>query len=93
MCGRKRKDESGGALRYQWIPARGLNRSDIADPVASPDGNITYQVVGYNNSTCFTDTALARVYVRAVPVVNASPDMVIATGSVIPLPATGAGYY
>ncbi|MEZ2442151.1 PKD domain-containing protein [Chitinophaga sp. RCC_12] len=90
-AGESVKMNAGGALRYQWVPARGLNRTDIADPVASPDGNITYQVVGYNNSTCFTDTALAKVYVRAVPVVNAGPDMVIATGSVIPLPVTGSG--
>ncbi|TWF45609.1 gliding motility-associated-like protein [Chitinophaga polysaccharea] len=81
---------AGGALRYQWIPARGLNRADIANPIASPDGNITYQVVGYNNSTCFTDTVLARVYVRTAPKVNAGPDIVTATGSVIPLPVTGS---
>lgn len=81
---------AGGALRYQWIPARGLNKSDIPDPIASPDGNITYQVVGYNNSTCFTDTVLARVYVRDAPTVNAGPDIVTATGSVIPLPVKGS---
>ncbi|SEW30931.1 PKD domain-containing protein [Chitinophaga arvensicola] len=81
---------AGGALRYQWIPARGLNRADIQRPTSTPDGNITYQVVGYDNSNCFTDTALARVYVRSAPVVNAGPDMVIATGSVIPLPVTGS---
>jgi gliding motility-associated-like protein len=82
--------QAGGALRYQWIPAKGLNRADIPDPVATPDGNITYQVVGYNNSTCFTDTVLAKVYVRAAPVVNAGPDIVTATGSIIPLPVKGS---
>lgn len=81
---------AGGALRYQWIPAAGLNRGDVPDPIATPDGNITYQVVGYNNSACFTDTALARVYVRAAPQVDAGPDMVVATGSVIPLPVKGS---
>jgi len=82
--------QAGGALRYQWIPSRGLNRTDIPNPVASPDGNITYQVIGYNNSTCFTDTALAKVYVRSAPVVNAGPDIVTATGSIIPLPVKGS---
>ncbi|MFY0254697.1 PKD domain-containing protein [Chitinophaga sp. 30R24] len=82
--------QAGGALRYQWIPSRGLNRSDISNPIATPNDNITYQVVGYNNSTCFTDTALAKIYVRAAPVVNAGPDMVVSIGSVIPLPVTGS---
>ncbi|CAL1516656.1 hypothetical protein MMC2321_00379 [Chitinophaga sp. MM2321] len=81
---------AGGALRYQWIPARGLDHSDVAEPVATPDGNITYQVVGYDNKGCFTDTAIARVYVRPAPEVNAGPDMVIPTGSVITLPANGS---
>ncbi|RFS24620.1 PKD domain-containing protein [Chitinophaga silvatica] len=79
--------QTGGALTYKWIPDRGLNRSDIANPVAKPDGNITYQVVGYNDNTCFTDTVLARIYVRTAPTIDLGPDIVLPTGSVLQIPA------
>ncbi|MCW3463367.1 PKD domain-containing protein [Chitinophaga nivalis] len=81
---------AGGALSYRWIAGKGLDRTDIPDPVATPDNTTTYQVVGYDNESCFTDTALAKVHVREAPTVNAGPDMEIPTGTVIPLPVTGS---
>ncbi|WP_143305020.1 PKD domain-containing protein [Chitinophaga vietnamensis] len=81
---------AGGAMHYRWIPARGLNRDDIPNPVASPAGNITYQVVGWDDNGCFADTALARVFVRPAPVIKAGPSVTVPTGTVVPINAQGS---
>ncbi|MBC9930697.1 PKD domain-containing protein [Chitinophaga qingshengii] len=82
--------QSGGALRYNWSPSSGLDRTDIPDPIAKPAATTTYQVVGYDNAGCFTDTAKATVTVRPTPQINLGPDMEIASGSVVPIPAVGS---
>jgi len=79
-----------GAVSYKWIPATGLNKSDIANPLATPDSTITYQVVGFGNDNCFTDTLSATVTVHPAPVVNAGADMEVPTGTVVQLPVTGS---
>ncbi|SEA71102.1 gliding motility-associated C-terminal domain-containing protein [Chitinophaga terrae (ex Kim and Jung 2007)] len=78
--------QAGGALTFKWIPGLGLNRSDIANPIAKPEKNITYKVVGYNDSNCFTDTALARVFVRQAPKIDLGPDQVLPSGTILNLP-------
>ncbi len=46
-----------GAIRYNWAPATGLNRTNIANPVASPLTPMQYVVTGYNRYGCAdTDT-------------------------------------
>jgi gliding motility-associated-like protein len=46
-----------GAIRYNWAPATGLNRTNIANPVASPITPMQYVVTGYNRYGCAdTDT-------------------------------------
>ncbi|WP_160711551.1 PKD domain-containing protein [Chitinophaga solisilvae] len=91
MCaGKNAQLLAGGALRYKWTPSAWLDRPDMPDPVANPEENITYQVVGYDDKGCFTDTARARVFVHPSPVVNAGPDMVIPVGSPVTIPAIGS---
>lgn len=82
--------QSGGAYRYKWIPATGLDNANIADPVATPATTTNYQVVGYDDIGCFTDTVLAKVTVQPSPQVNLGPDMEVAAGSIIPIPAVGS---
>jgi gliding motility-associated-like protein len=79
-----------GAVSYKWTPATGLSNPDIANPLATPQSTITYQVVGYGNDNCFTDTLTSTVTVHPAPVVDAGEDMVVPTGTVIQLPVTGS---
>lgn len=43
---------ASGGTRYSWTPATGLNRSDVADPVASPVATTHYEVKVSDNSGC-----------------------------------------
>ncbi|MBW8685401.1 PKD domain-containing protein [Chitinophaga rhizophila] len=79
-----------GAVTYKWSPATGLNNTDISNPMATPETNMTYQVVGYGNDNCFTDTAIVTVTIHDAPTVNAGDDMTIPTGTTIQLPVTGS---
>lgn len=51
-----------GAIRYNWTPTTGLNRSNIANPVASPITPMQYVVTGYNRYGCAdTDTVQLNI--------------------------------
>jgi gliding motility-associated-like protein len=76
-----------GANSYLWSPATGLNRTDIATPMASPTATTVYQVVGYDGHNCFSDTAFIKVTVGPVPVVDLGADLNLATGDVVTLNA------
>lgn len=79
---------ANGASSYQWSPAIGLNNSTSANPVASPSVSTTYKVVGFDNVSCFTDTAYIRVGVGQYPVVKLGPDQTLATGTEFQLKAS-----
>ncbi len=53
--------QAGGALRYLWQPATGLNDPNLSAPVASPRSTTTYTVTGTNAEGC---TGEATVEVR-----------------------------
>ena len=72
---------AGTAKLYSWSPAHGLNRANIATPIAAPKTTTTYQVVGFDGHSCFTDTALIKVVVNPRPRVDVGPDVTTATGS------------
>lgn len=83
---------ASGAASYIWSPAEGLNRADIADPVASPSSSTRYRVIGRDAYGCFTDTGYVNVTVGLIPTVNAGPDLTSAAGSTITLnPVTQNG--
>ena len=80
------------AMRYIWSPSTGLNATDIANPVASPDSSTTYQVIGYDDHHCFADTASVRVTVGPNPQLQIGPDVTASAGSsVIFSPVTQNG--
>lgn len=79
-----------GAVSYKWIPETGLSQSDISNPTVTAETSVTYQVIGYGNDNCFTDTAVATVNVHTTPVVNAGEDVTIPTGSTIQLSVIGS---
>jgi gliding motility-associated-like protein len=43
---------ASGAVNYTWSPATGLSNTHIANPVASPAGDITYVVKGTDQHGC-----------------------------------------
>jgi gliding motility-associated-like protein len=48
---------------YLWEPATGLNRTDIANPVATLSNNIVYSLKVYTPEGCFDyDTIAVRVF-------------------------------
>jgi len=50
-------------LSYKWIPSTGLDHDDVANPVASPSQDITYQVVVTSAHGC---QAMASVSVKVL---------------------------
>jgi large repetitive protein len=79
---------ASGASKYVWFPSSGLNRTDIATPIASPALTTRYRVVGYDNEGCFTDTAYITVAIGEYPTVDLGPDKVLSTGTLFPLLTT-----
>lgn len=73
------------ADRYTWSPSTGLNADNIANPVASPNSSTTYQVIGYDNHNCFTDTGYVLISVGTSPYLNIGPDITATSGSTITL--------
>jgi gliding motility-associated-like protein len=52
-----------GASLYLWEPSTGLNRNDIANPVATLNNSITYSLKAYTPEGCFDyDTISIRVF-------------------------------
>ena len=79
-----------GAASYQWINSAGISDLYSAAPVLSPAVSSTYTVVGYDDGHCFTDTASVRIDIKALPTINAGPDIEALTGNPVPLQANGS---
>ena len=73
------------ADQYSWSPAIGLNYTNIAEPIATPNSNITYQVIGYDAHHCFSDTGYVNITVNQNPSVNAGADIEAAAGTTVTL--------
>lgn len=74
-----------GADRYLWSPATGLNRPDIASPVAKPLSTTNYRVIGTDQQGCFSDTGYVKITVGQSPQVDAGPDLTLSAGDVVTL--------
>lgn len=79
-----------GAVRYRWIPATGLNDAGLAAPIATPSATTRYQVVGYGNDACFTDTVAVTVNVHRAPVITVPQVLTVPSGTQMPAPVTGS---
>ncbi|MEO6220313.1 MAG: PKD domain-containing protein, partial [Ginsengibacter sp.] len=69
------------AENYLWTPAQSLNNPSIANPIASPNTNTTYKVIGFDSAKCFKDSAYVTVSTFNYPTVNAGPDKTIKAGT------------
>ncbi|MBS1748592.1 MAG: PKD domain-containing protein [Bacteroidetes bacterium] len=80
-----------GADNYEWINnIIGLNNTTSPNPMASPQINTTYTVVGNDQYHCFSDTKSVTVAVKPLPSVTAPNDMELLTGDVVTLPTTAS---
>ncbi len=81
-----------GATSYVWSPAAGLNNTNIANPVASPDTTTRYMVIGYDANNCFKDTGYVKITVNPIPAIELGPDVTLPTGTIYPIrPLTISG--
>lgn len=55
--------QASGATLYLWQPSRWLDNDTIANPLATPQAPVTYQVIGINEYGC-TDTAEVTIDIR-----------------------------
>ncbi|MGX5820413.1 PKD domain-containing protein [Chitinophaga lutea] len=91
MCNsRQTQLHASGAVRYQWLPATGLQRADVADPLARPAQTTRYQVVGFGQDACFTDTAEVLVTVNPSPQLTVPGETIVPAGSSQPLTVRGS---
>ena len=74
---------ASGANTYLWSPPQGLNRTNIANPIAGPRATTLYKVVGYDGYNCFTDTNYVTLTVGPNPWLNLGPDLNLSTGTVV----------
>ncbi|MRG48212.1 PKD domain-containing protein [Chitinophaga sp. SYP-B3965] len=88
--GKQTQLTASGALRYRWIPSTGLSRADIATPFARPATTTQYQVIGYGNDACFTDTANVLVTVNPSPEITTGPGRVVPAGTEVTLNVQGS---
>ncbi len=83
---------SGGSVSYVWAPATGLSSTTAAFVTASPTTTTSYTITGTGLNGC-TSSIVNTVTVNPLPVVTASPDVDLCTGSSAVLSASGAATY
>ncbi len=72
---------ASGAQNYQWYPPDYLSSTTTASTTTRPLQDITYHVIGKDNSNCFTDTAEIKVSVGKTTAINIGLDTVLQSGS------------
>lgn len=76
--------QASGGDTYEWIPATGLSDPFVADPIATPNGPITYEVVV--GTFCGTDTTTVQIIFEDPQGVGL-PDIELCLGDGVPLNA------
>ena len=82
---------ASGTDFYSWSPLTGLSDPHISNPIARPQQDIIYQVIGTDKFGCFSDTGFIPIRVYSIPLVNAGTDKTINVGqSVAIMPVLSA---
>ncbi len=80
---------AGGSI-YSWTPTIGLSNSNIANPTANPTSSRTYTLVVTDANGC-KDTTTAQVVVNSLPIVWATGNANVCSGSSATLYASPVG--
>jgi gliding motility-associated-like protein len=92
MCtGQQTQLHATGAVSYRWLPATGLSRADVGNPLANPPSTTAYRVVGYGNDNCFTDTADVTLTVHPSPEIRTGGPREVPAGTSQTLQVQGSG--
>jgi gliding motility-associated-like protein len=85
---------ASGAAIYNWTPAEGLSNTTIANPVATPTSNeigiTNFQVTGWDNIKCFSDTKSIQITTFNYPTLNLGPNVTIPVGTSYQINGTGS---
>lgn len=81
-----------GGISYSWSPAVYVSDATIADPLAFPDTNTLFIVMGMDSAGC-SNTDSLNVFVLSSASVDAGPDTAICAGDSIQLQASGGLSY
>jgi gliding motility-associated-like protein len=81
-----------GGVQFEWSPATYLNNPSIANPVSTPEQNITYTLTATDQNGC-TGTDQVTVSVNQLPTVTAAPATEVCAGDVVQLQSSGALTY
>jgi hypothetical protein len=85
---------SGSNLSYAWSPATGLSATNIANPIASPSNNTTYQVTVTNNNCSVTfPVAISIINTNTASISSSPTGNNICFGDSLYLFATGGASY
>ena len=85
--GQSRQLFAKGAASYSWYPETGLSNKNAASPVAKPLVTTTYQVVGKDNYSCFSDSAEVRITVGNPTRIHIGNDTTVTAGGTYQLNA------
>jgi gliding motility-associated-like protein len=75
------------ASSYIWTPDLGLDRANVASPIASPATTTTYTVIGKDAFGCFTDTGKVTISVGKPSTLFIGNDTTVMAGTTINLSA------
>ena len=82
---------ASGAVTYSWT-GPGIIDPTVPDPIVTPTVTSTYQLTGTDVNGC-SNTDQVTVTVNPLPVITASPDVIIYQGECATLSASGAVSY
>ena len=85
---------ASGAAIYSWTPSEGLSDPAIANPVAIPTANqigiTNFQVTGWDNIKCFSDTKSIQITTFKYPTLDLGPDVILPVGSTYQINGIGS---
>lgn len=85
--------EASGGVSYLWSPATGLSATDIANPVASPQENISYEVLITTENDCEVTEQMSITILPPAPTLQGKTEYVSCNGSAIYMNVSGAAEY
>lgn len=77
---------------YQWLPAIGLSKTTIPNPMVSPSGDQQY-VLEVRSGDCAAEYDTVMVFVHPLPEVTVSPQQSVGPDESVQLVATGGTVY